>query len=231
VIRAVTCRVLGRLRVEPAADKLIASLTDSSPLVRQFAIEALGRIRAEAAVPHLTSIVIRERAEFAPDALLALARIAPASALDHFRKRLTDRNVTMRRAAVEGLGRLQHHESMATLQQILKTDRSNQVRLAAHFALHLLGDVQTHMLASAMVMNDLGDDARDYLLELGRPAIPGVESALKVARDPQHRADLIQLIGFVGTGEDAEIVRPFLKDRHERVVRAADNTILRLTTR
>jgi HEAT repeat protein len=228
IMRAATCRVFARLGDGRAAARLIVALGDSSPIVRQFAIDALGRVRAETAVPHLVSILIRERGEFAPQALLALARIAPASALDHFRKRLTDRNAQMRRAAVEGIGRLGDREALATLQAILKNDRSNEVRLAAHFALNALGEVQTHHLAAAMVLRDLGGDARDYLLEIGRPAIPGIESALKVARDARHRADLVQLIGFLGTRDDTAAVRPFLTDRNARVVRAADNTIARL---
>ena len=229
IIRAATCRVFARLRTTDAADALINTLGDSSPMVRQFAIEALGRVRAERGVPHLYSLLIREKNEFAADALLALARIAPASALDHFRKRLSDKQPLMRRAAVEGLGRLKDRDSIAAIQKILKSDRSNEVRLAAHFALNELGEVQTHHLAAAMVLRDLGGEARDYLLEIGRPAIPGIQSALKVAREARHRADLIQLIGFIGGREDADLVRPFLKDRQERVVRAADNTIVRLT--
>jgi HEAT repeat protein len=229
IIRAATCRVLARLRATAAGPAIVATLTDSSPVVRQFAVEALGRVRAEDAVPHLLSLYLRERTEPAAQALLALARIAPASALEHFRKRLADRNAPMRRAAVEGLGRLQDRESLAALQQILKTDRSNAVRLAAHFALQQLGEVHSHSLAGAMALRDLGGDARDYLLEIGRPAIPGVQSALKVATDAQHRADLIQLVGFIGGADDVALVRPFLKDRNERVVRAADNTIVRLT--
>lgn len=228
IIRAATCRVLGRVRATAAADKLIVALGDSSPIVRQFAIEALGRVRAETAVPHLTSIIIREKADVASQALLALARIAPTSALDQFRKRLADKHTLMRRAAVEGVGRLADRESLAVLQQILKSDRSNEVRLAAHFALNALGEVHTHYLAAAMILDDLGSEARDYLLEIGPPAVPGVASALKVAQDARHRADLIQMLGFIGARADAEIVRPYLKDRNERVVRAADNTIVRL---
>jgi HEAT repeat protein len=231
IMRAATCRVLVRVNARGAADKIIGALGDSSPIVRQYAVEALGRLRAEQAVPHLLAIAIRPRDPLGPQAMLALARIAPASLLDDFRKRLTDRNVTMRRAAVEGLGRLKDAESKAAIEQIFKVDRSNEVRLAAHFALNALGDVQTHTLAAAMVLRDIGPIARDYLFEIGRDAIPGIESALKVAKDTRHRADLVQLVGFLGTSENVGMVKPFLNDRQERVVRAADNTILRLNKR
>ena len=233
IMRAATCRVFGRLRVAEVAPELIIALGDSSPIVREFAVEALGRVRAEIAVPHLLSMLIREkdRDSLAPQALLALARIAPASALDHFRKRLADKNVLMRRAAVEGLGRLKDRDSIDAIKQILAKDKSNEVRLAAHFALNALGEVQTHHLAAAMVLRDVGFVARDYLLEIGRPAVPGIESALKVAKDARHRADLVQLVGFIGGREDVSIVRPFLQDKNKRVAYVTDNTIVRLNQR
>jgi hypothetical protein len=233
VMRAATCRVFARLRVAEIAPRLIVALGDSSPIVREFAVEALGRVRAETAVPHLLSMLLRERERdsLAPQALLALARIAPASSLDQFRKRLADKTPLMRRAAVEGLGRLQDRDSLDAVKQILAKDKSNAVRLAAHFALNALGEVQTHYLAAAMVLRDIGPDARDYLLEIGRPAVPGIQSALKVAKDARHRADLVQLVGFIGARDDVAIVRPFLQDRNKRVVYVADNTIVRLNQR
>jgi HEAT repeat protein len=233
IIRVATCRVFGRLRVAEVAPELIVALGDSSPMVREFALEALGRVRAEAAVPHLLSMLMRERDRdsLAPQALLAMARIAPASGLDHFRKRLADKNALMRRAAVEGIGRLKDRDSIDAVKQILAKDKSNEVRLAAHFALNSLGEVQTHYLAAAMVLRDVGFVARDYLLEIGRPAVPGIESALKVAKDARHRADLVQLVGFIGGREDVAIVRPFLQDRNKRVAYVTDNTIIRLNQR
>jgi len=233
IVRAMTCRVFGRLRVAEVAPELIVALGDSSPIVREFALEALGRVRAETAVPHLLSMLIRERERdsLAPQALLAMARIAPASGLDHFRKRLADKNALMRRAAVEGIGRLKDRDSIDAVKQILAKDKSNEVRLAAHFALNALGEVQTHHLAAAMVLRDVGFVARDYLLEIGRPAVPGIESALKVAKDARHRADLVQLVGFIGGREDVSIVRPFLQDKNKRVAYVTDNTIVRLNQR
>jgi HEAT repeat protein len=233
VMRAATCRVFGRLHVTSVAPQLMVALGDSSSMVREYAVEALGRIRAEAAVPHLLSMLMRERdrGSLAPQALLALARIAPASALDQFRKRLADKTVLTRRAAVEGLGRLQDRASIDAFRQIVAKDKSSSVRLAAQFALNGLGEVQTHNLAAAMVLVDVGGDARDYLLEIGRPAVPGIESALKVAKDARHRADLVQLVGFIGAREDVAIVRPFLQDRNKRVAFVTDNTIIRLNQR
>ena len=233
IMRAATAACSGGCASPRSRRSCIVALGDSSPIVREFAIEALGRVRAEAAVPHLLSMLIREkdRDSLAPQALLALARIAPASGLDHFRKRLADKNALMRRAAVEGIGRLKDRDSIDAVKQILAKDKSNEVRLAAHFALNALGEVQTHYLAAAMALRDVGFVARDYLLEIGRPAVPGIESALKVAKDARHRADLVQLVGFIGGREDVAIVRPFLQDKNKRVAYVTDNTIIRLNQR
>lgn len=55
-IRAATARVIGRLRVAGAADALLTALGDSSPVVRQYAVESLGILKeTRAAAP------IRER--------------------------------------------------------------------------------------------------------------------------------------------------------------------------
>lgn len=227
VMRTATARVVGRLRVRGAAPKLLAALDDSNANVRQYAIEALGWLREDRALSALRSIVIR-RAEFSYDALLALARIGAADDRTLFRQRLSDRQTVVRRAAAEGLGRLHDDPSAGTLEQLLKTDPSNEVRLAAAYALQRLGQVQTHVIAAMLVLKDEGAQARDYLLELGPDAVPGIQSALKVASDSRHRADLVQLWGRLGAPSDIAAIEPLLSDRDERVVRAATNAIQRL---
>jgi hypothetical protein len=75
---------------------------------------------------------------------------------------------------------------------------------------------------------DLGGLARDYLLELGPDGLPGVLSALKVAKDWRYRSNLAQLVGYLGKPADVAVLEPMLQDRDEHVVRAATNAIARL---
>ena len=88
--------------------------------------------------------------------------------------------------------------------------------------------LRRRLIASSIVVDALSIQAREYLLELGREAVPGIESALKVATDSEHRASLIQIVGYIGTRDDLPIIEPFLKDPDQRVIRAATNAVLRL---
>jgi HEAT repeat protein len=228
IIRAATARVLGRLRAAEGADRLLATLADSNAVVRQFAVEALGMIRDNKAAAPLLDLVSRGRAPAASQALLALARMGYAPSRDEFRNRLTDRDPAMRRAAAEGLGRLQDRESLDALRGIEESDRAEEVRLAAAFAVDRLGDSQAHVLAAHMILKDVAVQSCDYLLEIGRPALGGVRATLDVAKDHRHRADLVHLIGFIGTRDEIGWVETFVSDRDERVRRAAADAIARL---
>lgn len=231
VMRAATARVLGRLRLRVAGDKLIDALSDSNAIVRDFAVEAIGRVREDRALASLRSYVARAGNKNIDGIALAMARIGSPDDRDFFRQRLTDRSPVTRRAAVEGLGRIDDRESLESIRQLLTTDKSEEVKLAAAFALQLLGETQTHVIASTMVLERQRMQAQEYLFELGRTAVPGVESVLKVAVDARHRADLLQCVGYLGAADDLAIVEPFLKDPDDRVIRAATNATLRLKRR
>ena len=228
IVRAATARVLARLRAAEASDQLLAGLADSNAIVRQFCLEALGVIREERAIAPILDLIAKGRGDVPSQALLALARIAPASSRDEFRRRLSDRDPAMRRAAAEGLGRLNDRESLDALKGLLTADRAADVRLAAAFAVDRLGEPQTHVIAADLILPDEGAQARDYLLEIGRPALSGVRSTLDAARDDRHRADLVHLVGFIGTPDEIGWLETFLTDRDERVRRSAADAIARL---
>jgi HEAT repeat protein len=231
VIRAVTARVLGRLRVTEAGDRLIASLNDSNPLVRRYAAEALGLLREVRAVQSLTDLSsYYGKTDLGGEALLAVARIAHPSSRDLFRQRLAGPDPAIRRAAAEGLARVHDRDSLGALKTLMASDKAPSVQLAATFAVGVIDEPQAHVIASALGSPDVGAQARDYLLELGAAALPGVQAALGVATDPRHRADLVHVLGLVGTRDSVSIIEPFLKDKDERVSRAAANAIARLTT-
>ena len=227
IIRAATARVASRLRTGEAADKLLAAVTDSNALVRQYAIEALGYLREERALIPLRDIVSRNRGDLVDDAWLALARIGSPDDIERFRVGLPNRNALVRRGAAEGVGRGRDQASIPALQALVK-DSQPAVRLAALFALQQLGEVHTHEIAAMLILRDEAAQARDYLFEIGHDSVAGAEQVLKVATDSRHRADLIQLIGYLGTPADASIIEPFAKDKDERVARATSHALARL---
>ena len=229
VIRAATARVLGRLRVAEAGDKLIAGLNDSSPLVRRYSAEALGRIRETRAVQSLTELTAYYgQDDIAAATLLGLARIAHPATRDLFRQRLSDPNAAIRRAAAEGAGRLRDRESLNTLSSLASADPSASVRLAAQFAVGAIDQPQTHLLAAGLASPETRAQATDYLLEVGAAAVPGVQAALGVAADPRFRADLVHLLGFIGNRDTIPLIQPYLKDPDQDVSRAAADAVARI---
>ncbi len=228
VMRAATARVLGRLRAREAGDALAVAMTDSSALVRMYAAEALGLIRDAKAAVALRERVGQSRGDMLETVVLALARIGRPEDIALFRQRLTDRAPELRRAAAEGLGRAGDRDSIPALETMLKTERANDARLAAAFALQLLGQTQSHVVASMLALDEVNAQARDDLFELGAPAVPGVLQALKVATDSRYRADLVQAIGYIGGKGDVASIEPLLRDPDARVQRAAAQAVTRL---
>ncbi|MCC7008443.1 MAG: HEAT repeat domain-containing protein [Acidobacteria bacterium] len=230
VMRMAAARVIGRLRLRDAAGKLTEALADSNATVRAFAVEAVGLLREEKALFTLRDLLERGRGDRAT-LLLAVARIAAPQDLALLRAELGDRQPFARRAAAEGLGRLADTESLPAIERLFKEDRSNEVRLAAAFALQRLGQTQSHVIASMLASEELRMQAWPYLFELGPDAAPGVRAALSSAVDSRYRADLIQMLGYLGTRDDVPLIEKFLVDRDQRLVRAATSATLRLRGR
>ena len=108
------------------------------------------------------------------------------------------------------------------------SDKAPAVRLAAMYALQRAGQVQTHLMAAALADPEEVTQATEYLLELGRPAVPGIIEALKVAIEPAHRTVLAQLIGYLGGPEHRTVLEPMVSERDARVRRAATVALERI---
>ena len=228
--RIATARVVGRLRLTSAGEKLIAALNDSNMTEQRYATEALGLIQESRAVSSLLQrLDFYKTGDMATETLLALARIGHPSARDALRARLNDSDAAMRAAALEGLGRLKDADSRDAFAARRQKDGSASVRLAATFAAGCFDGPDTATLTKAMSSADTYGQAVDYLLELGPAALPGVQAALNATRDSAPRADLIHLLGFIGTKDTIPTIEPFLKDKNERVAHAATDAISRLS--
>jgi HEAT repeat protein len=135
----------------------------------------------------------------------------------------------MRAAALEGLGRLHDADSRDAIVERSQKDGSASVRLAATFALGRLGDPDVPALAKGLTAADTYGQAVDYLLELGPAAVTGVETTLGTTRDNAFKADLIHVLGFIGTRDAVPVIEPLLRDRNERVAHAATDAVARLS--
>ncbi|MEO8480894.1 MAG: HEAT repeat domain-containing protein [Acidobacteriota bacterium] len=227
-IRAATARVLGRLGARESADQVAVALVDSSPVVRLFATEALGVMRDARSAQELRDQLAKARGDMLGTTLLALARIGLRDDIGLFRQRLADRAPLLRRAAAEGLGRAGDAGAVPLLEPMLKNDRDDSVRLAAAFGLQRLGQTQSHVIAWMLGDEKTNAQARDYLIELGPVAVPGIQQAFKSAKDSRHRATLVQLLGVIGTSDAMTSIEPLLKDPDDRVRQAAIWSMTRL---
>jgi HEAT repeat protein len=228
IIRAATARVLGRLRAREAASALLAAVDDTNEVVRMFAVEALGLIGDDRVLGPARGYATRGRGALAEASVLALARLGAREDIEMFRELLVGRNVLMRRAAAEGLGKAGDRDSLPALERLATSGEPHPVRVAAMYALQLLGQTQTHLIASALADDAVAAQAAEYLLALGPTALPGIAEAIKVAHAPGHRTRLAQLVGRLGAPADRGLVEPLVQDRDARVRRAATVAIERL---
>jgi HEAT repeat protein len=229
VMRAATARVLGRVRATTAGDALIAVLNDKSDLVQQFAAESLGWLRHDRAVQALTDrVAYFGKGDRASEALLALARIGHGSSRTLFRTNLSNAEPAARRAAAEGVARTGDRASLEIVRGLATNDPSNEVRLAALFAMNALGESQTSGIALVAGRPDVGAQARQYLLEIGPAAAPAVAAAMTTASDPAARAELTELIGFIGSSADAPALEAMTRDADPRAARAAADALARI---
>lgn len=228
IIRAATMRVIGRMRAAGAEEAVAVGLVDSNDVVRLFATETTGLIRDAKSLATLRDQFSRARGDMIGVTFLAIARIGSRDDHELFRQRIADRSPAIRAAAVEGLSRAGGAEAIPAIENLLSTDRSDEVRVAAACALQRLGQQQTHVIAPMLVVSDVNAAARDCLFEIGPPAVPGIIATLRVATDSRHRADLVQLVGYLGGPEAIEIIEPLMADPDERVRRAVGQAIARL---
>lgn len=230
-IRAAAARVAGRLRVTQAGPALIRAVNDSQPPVRYAAMRALGEIRETTAVQALTEQLAHYRkGEGAWSALDGLAHLAHPSSVPVFVERLTDRDASMRRAAVEGLARTADAAQTETLERIAIADPSDMVRAAAAFALQRRGADRLAALIAAFGDSRLAPQIAGYVLELGPSVAPGLAAQLAHA-DEAVRGNVALLVGAVGTAAQIPALEPLLLDRSADVRRAAERAIQRIKVR
>jgi HEAT repeat protein len=201
-VRTGAARVIGRLKVATAGDALIKAVNDSHPDVRYAAMRALGEIRQQSAVQALTEqFAFYKKGEGASSALDALARIAAAPSIPLFKERLKDQDPSIRRAAIEGIGRTGETSSADAIEKILGTDESPMVRMAAAFSLQKLGRNYVGRLADMMTSPKTAEQGAEYLVELGPSVAPAVIPRLQDP-EPVMRESIADVLGALG-GPDA----------------------------
>lgn len=229
--RAAAIRLCGRLQVAQAGDALVSAMNDPDGDVRLAAIWALGELRFDRAV----SALVEFAAHFGPReaglaSLTALARIAHPSSAAVFRAALASRNAEERRIGAEGVGRIKDSAALPLIEQALASERDLRAQAGFLFALNRLGRKQADSLA--MLLSDKGafHVTRDYLRELGEPAIPALVAQLE-HEDPGVRRGVVDVLGVIGGPDMANTIWTRQQDSIEVVRDATARALERLRLR
>jgi HEAT repeat protein len=202
-------------------------------------MRALGQIDAETTVKLLTEQLEHYRkGEGAWSALDGLAQIADPSSVPVFASRLTDKDAFIRRAAIEGLGRALSAgaadadgvKAQRPAIEAARADPSPMVRVAAAFALELLGQNGIDRLATALQENDLAPQIADYVMELGPRVSARLVPHLK-STDASIRGNVAVVLGAIGSAAEIAALEPLLQDANTDVRRAAERAIERIKVR
>ena len=198
-------------------------------LVRQFSVEALGVIGADRAAKPLLSLLAEGRGAIPAQALLALARMGHAPSRTEFPEspeRSRSPDAPRRGGGPRPCWRTKSRwkRCRAFRRAIARTTCGSPRRLPS------IGS-ESRRRTCSLPISSCGMSARRRAITFWRLAGPRSRAfarRLEVAKDDRHRADLVHLIGFVGTRDEISWLETFLADRDERVRRAAADAIARL---
>jgi hypothetical protein len=230
-MRAAVARVCGRLGVRQAGDRLVEMMNDGNADVRLAAMWALGELRFERAVQALTDFQGHYgSASEGLAALAALAKIAHPSSAPLFRAALTQEHVEARRLGAEGAGRLRDAQALQQIEQGVAAERDARAQAALLFALNTLGQRQADSLAMLLADSRAFPHARDYLTELGTPAIRALVPQLE-HDDAAIRRGVVDVLGAIGGREMANTIWTRQQDPDEGVRQATARALERLRIR
>jgi HEAT repeat protein len=235
--RVAALRVIGRVYArqpsDPPApnvigDAVVIALNDQDRLVRSAASATLGAMRYERAIQALLELFQHyRRGTVAEELLDALARIGHSAAKPSMVAALENGSPPMKRAAVEGLARMNDATALATAEEALSRDRNESLRLARAFAAARLGKGGLDEIVNALTRTALRDQALGYLIELA----PGRAVAFgRHAQDPDAaiRRDVADALGVSGDQAARPIVDALARDGDPRVAQAAARAAARL---
>lgn len=228
VVRAGAARVIGRLALSSATDGLFDAVNDSHADVRYAAMRALGDIGHDRAVQTLTDqFNYHGKGPGAMASLEALAKIGHPSSIDLFKAGLESKDPSLRRAAVEGLGRAGAKAEIASLQIESATDEADPVRAATAFALVKLGQNYTARLLDFLEKDSTARQVQAYLIELGPPTVSSILPRL-LEPEKSTRKYLVEVLGLIGTREAVDALTALTRDDDGAVASAAATSIERL---
>jgi HEAT repeat protein len=228
-----------KIRDPKVGPEIAFLLRDLDERVQIAAIETTGLLRNREALPQLRDVLENARSEkVRRAALTALAMIPDEQNRPLFVRYLNDRDDGMRAAAAEGLARLRNSGDVVVLEKMFNEERKMPPRLAAAFALVMLGKTEMSEFSPLQyLVNTLNSAswrgvARAYLIELARetPVLRALEKSL--ARGTRsEKVELARILAQSGDRETLPYLENLAKDPDAEVQREALSAVRTLKAR
>lgn len=225
-----TCiRSLGYIGRQDTGEYLIPLLKHSDNDVVIDAVRVLGAFRYKPALPELRQFFeYTDKKEFKRIAMQAISRLGDPSAEDLMRQHLESKDKDLRQYAIEGIGRMGLTQYVDPLLKYYQREKSQQIKLALCFSLFHLGE-SAYIDSIVLFIEDrnYGDQVREYLVELGSKAVPGVAGYLKKS-DKQYQIRLIHMLGDMHQPSAIPYLEPYMQNEDLKVAQAATDAVREL---
>jgi HEAT repeat protein len=218
-----------KIKDASVAVKLIPYIDDLDIDVRNEAILTVGLLKCQEALPQLKQIYEEgSNDQLRLKALQALALIGDASSLEVFRRALTDPDAIRRQYGAEGLARIANAAVLEETSRAFLSEKNAATLLALSYALHQMGRPE-YMEKLVFCLNEKAraNQVQHYLIEMGKPAVPELETYLS-SDSATVRERLCFVLGMIGDASAIEKLKPLLKDDNTEVVASASQAIRRL---
>ncbi|MEK7406315.1 MAG: HEAT repeat domain-containing protein [Acidobacteriota bacterium] len=228
-----------KIRDPKVATEIAFLLRDLDEKVQIAAIETTGLLRNREALPQLRNALERARAEkVRRAALTAIAMIPDEQNRPVYTRYLQDRDEWLRAAAVEGIGRLKTAADLAGLEKTFNDERKMPPRLAAAFAVVMLGKAGVSEFSPLQyLINSLNSAAwkgvaRAYLVELAREQAVRRPLHEALARGTkEEKIQLAQILAASGDKETLPYLEKLANHPDETVAKEAINAVSTLKAR
>lgn len=225
-----TCvRALGYIGNPDTGSALIPMLNHSDKEVVVDSIRVLGQLRYKPALPELTRFLEYNRNdEYKEIALQAVSRIGDPSSEEIMRKYYSTDNSQVRQYAIEGFGRMKLRNYLDPLKRDIQTEKDRRLKLALAFSLFELGDqAYIETLVRALPDRVYRAQAREYIVELGEPAVPQVAGYLK-SDEKSLRLQVMRVLADMHQPNAISYLEPWMKDKDIEIAQTATDAIREL---
>jgi HEAT repeat protein len=196
-VREAAVDALGQIGGARAIEHLVAALKDEDGDVRQAAAHALAQIGAPAVEP---LIALYKKTDFRVPAVKALGQIGGTRAVEFLVAALKDKDIDVRRAATEALGRI----GTPATEPLLAALKDVDVRQAAAGALDDIGWQPDQDVDGAVYW--IAKARWDKCIAIGAPAVQPLTAALE---DKGHQVRQAAAKALLQIG-DAQAVEPLI---------------------